>query len=435
MNYTYKQIWLINFPVMMSILMEQLINITDAVFLGHVGEIELGASAIAGIYYLAVYMLGFGFSIGLQVMIARKNGEQDYQETGKIFFQGLLFLMGLALFLYLTVHIVSPVIFKRSINSPEIYQAIIRYLDWRSLGLLFSFSFLAIRSVLVGITYTRALSGAAIVAIGINIPLNYFLIFMQHLGISGAAIASSLAEGGSFITLCIYMWIKIDKIKYGLRTVYDGQLLIAVLKLSVWSMFHAFISVAPWFLFFVGIEHLGKTELAVSNITRSVSALFFVIVNSFAVTTGALISNSIGAGEKANLFPICRKILKLGYSIGLPLIGIVLICHRSIIGIYTTDESLIQSAVVPLVVTLLNYTFALPGYVYLNAVGGTGKTKITFIFQAIATGIYLIYLYGLNNSTNTTLTLYLTAEYLFVILLALQSIVYLKRNTIKKQIK
>lgn len=179
--------------------MEQLINITDAVFLGHVGEIELGASAIAGIYYLAVYMLGFGFSIGLQVMIARENGEQDYQETGKIFFQGLLFLMGLALFLYLTVHIVSPVIFKRSINSPEIYQAIIRYLDWRSLGLLFSFPFLAIRSFLVGITYTRALSGAAIVAIGINIPLNYFLIFMQHLGISGAAIASSLAEGGSFL--------------------------------------------------------------------------------------------------------------------------------------------------------------------------------------------------------------------------------------------
>ena len=73
----------------MSILMEQLINITDAVFLGHVGEVELGASAIAGIYYLAVYMLGFGFSIGLQVMIARRNGEQNYNATGKTFFQGL----------------------------------------------------------------------------------------------------------------------------------------------------------------------------------------------------------------------------------------------------------------------------------------------------------------------------------------------------------
>ena len=67
MEYTYKNIWLINFPVMMSILIEQLINITDAIFLGHVGEVELGASAIAGIWYLALYMLGFGFSLGLQV--------------------------------------------------------------------------------------------------------------------------------------------------------------------------------------------------------------------------------------------------------------------------------------------------------------------------------------------------------------------------------
>ena len=57
--------------------MEQLINITDAVFLGHVGEVELGASALAGIYYLVTYMLGFGFSIGLQVMIACRNGRTE----------------------------------------------------------------------------------------------------------------------------------------------------------------------------------------------------------------------------------------------------------------------------------------------------------------------------------------------------------------------
>ena len=54
MNFTSKQIWLINYPVMMSVLVEQLINITDAIFLGHVGETELGASAIAGMYYLSL---------------------------------------------------------------------------------------------------------------------------------------------------------------------------------------------------------------------------------------------------------------------------------------------------------------------------------------------------------------------------------------------
>lgn len=194
MNYTYKQIALINFPVMMSILMEQLIHITDAIFLGHVGEVELGASALAGIYYLAVYMLGFGFSIGLQVMIARRNGERHYRDAGKAFFQGLFFLSALAVVLCWLVRAFSPFLLKRLIASPDIYQATIRYLEWRSFGLLFSFPFLAIRSFLVGITRTKDLSWAAVVAVAVNIPLNYFFLFSLHLGISGAAIASSLAE-------------------------------------------------------------------------------------------------------------------------------------------------------------------------------------------------------------------------------------------------
>ena len=410
----------------MSILMEQLINITDAVFLGHVGEVALGASAIAGIYYLAIYMLGFGFSIGLQVMIARRNGERNYKATGKTFFQGLFFLSGLAIPLCLLIQIISPLILKRLITSPEIYQAVVRYLDWRSFGLLFSFPFLAIRSFFVGITFTKALSWAAIIAVIINISLNYFLIFALELDISGAAIASSLAEMGSLVMLCIYMYWKIDKEKYGLYPGWDGKLLVNVLNLSVWSMFHAFISVAPWFLFFVAIEHLGRTELAISNITRSVSALFFVIANSFAVTTGSLVSNAIGAGVGNELFAICSKVLKLGYAIGVPLVGIAMCCNRWIVGFYTDSETLIQLAFVPFIVMLLNYTFALPGYVYLNAVGGTGKTKITFLFQVTTTFVYLTYLFLLSFYTQVSLAVYLTAEYLFVILLAVQSIIYLK---------
>ena len=52
-KYTYKEIWLIAYPILISLIMEQLIGMTDTAFLGRVGEIELGASAIAGVYYLA----------------------------------------------------------------------------------------------------------------------------------------------------------------------------------------------------------------------------------------------------------------------------------------------------------------------------------------------------------------------------------------------
>ena len=48
-KYTYKQIWMIAYPILISLLMEQMIGMTDTAFLGRVGEVELGASAIAGV--------------------------------------------------------------------------------------------------------------------------------------------------------------------------------------------------------------------------------------------------------------------------------------------------------------------------------------------------------------------------------------------------
>ena len=430
MNYTYKQIWLINYPVMMSILMEQLINITDALFLGHVGEVELGASALACVYYMAIYILGFGFSLGLQVMIARKNGEQQYEKTGRTFFQGLFFLCGLAVALILVSYWITPPVMQYFISSPQIYQAVIDYLNWRCFGLLFSFPFLAFRSFYVGITKTKVLTLVALTAVIINIPCNYLFIFGLDLGIAGAAMASSFAEAGSLLIILIYTLRVTDKVKYGLQMVYDGKLLKAVLRLSGWSMMHSFVSTAPWFLFFIAIERLGEVQLAVSNITRSVSTLFFVIVNSFGATTASLVSNLIGEGKGNQLFPLCRKILKLGYAIGLPLIVLALLFSRQIMGCYTDNTRLIEIASTPFIVMLLNYLFAVPGFVYISALTGTGDTRTAFIFQVTTIIVYLIYLYVLSYCFTTPLAVYLTAEYLFVAMLGIQSYIYLKRKQI-----
>ena len=37
-KYTYKKIWLIAYPILISLLMEQMIGMTDTAFLGRVGE-------------------------------------------------------------------------------------------------------------------------------------------------------------------------------------------------------------------------------------------------------------------------------------------------------------------------------------------------------------------------------------------------------------
>lgn len=74
-NYSYKRILAIALPILVSVLMEELIGMTDTAYLGRVGEVELGAAALGGIAYTVVFMLGLGFSIGVQIIIGRRNGE------------------------------------------------------------------------------------------------------------------------------------------------------------------------------------------------------------------------------------------------------------------------------------------------------------------------------------------------------------------------
>ena len=53
-TYSYSNIWRVAYPILISLVMEQLIGLTDTAFMGRVGEVELGASAIAIIYGLYI---------------------------------------------------------------------------------------------------------------------------------------------------------------------------------------------------------------------------------------------------------------------------------------------------------------------------------------------------------------------------------------------
>jgi len=417
---------------MVSLLMEQLINFTDSIFLGHVSQIYLGASALATMYYTAIYMLGFGFSLGVQVIIARRNGEGGYNDAGKVFYQGLILLSLFGIIVFILSSLLSPALLRQLIVSDSVYEATIQYIRWRDFSYLFAFPLLAIRAFFIGTTNTKILTASSLIMVISNILFNYLLIFgkagFPQLGISGAAIGSSLAELTGLIFLVFYMRRKVDKETYGLSPAFDFKISLHLLKISVWTMIRSFFCIAPWFLFFVAIEHLGEYELAAANIVRSISMLFFVIVNSFATTTISLVSNLIGAKQDEKVMSTCRRVIRLNYLIGFPLIILAFVFSNTIIGIFTNDMKVIETAFYPFCVMLSTFVISVPAYTYCNTVIGTGNTRMAFIFQMINITIYLVYLYILSHSTGIPLAVYWTAEQLYVLVLLVLSLVFLKQN-------
>ena len=61
----------------------------------------------------------------------------------------------------------------------------------------------------------------------------------------------------------------------------------------------------------------------------------------------------------------------------------------------------------------------------MNAVTGIGATRMAFIFQLITIIAYQIYLWSIS-CFSTSLSVYWTAEYLYVLLLGILSVSYLK---------
>lgn len=441
MNFSYKQIWLIAYPILISLLMEHMINVTDTAFLGHVGEVELGASALAGVLYMAIYMLGFGFSIGVQILIARRNGEQKYGEIGGIFMQGAFFLLALATVMFFLCDYITTHILGRLISSDQVYAAATSYLEWRRYGLFFSFIAILFRAFYIGITETRTLTLNSVVMVLSNVVFNYILIFgklgFPALGIAGAAIGSSLAELVSLLFYVVYTWLKVDKKKYALfqRFAFRLSEFKRIWSISCWTMLQSILFPSQWFLFFIAIEHLGERSLAIANIMRSINTCFFMVIFAFADTASSMVSNLLGSGkDKSEIRLACRRAIKLTYLIGIPFLLLAALFPTVLLQIYTNNGELVQAALPTTYVMLVGYFLSAPGLVLFNAVSGTGNTNQSMRIMLMTIAVYVVYVVVMVMYFKVDVAVAWTSEYIYGGMLLLLSYFYLKNRDWNKRI-
>ena len=433
-RYTNRQIWHIAYPILISLIMEQMIGMTDTAFLGRVGEVELGASAIAGVFYMVIFMVAFGFSIGTQILIARRNGEENYREIGQLFYHGIYFQVALAAVMFLLSYFLSPLILERIISSPAVCRAAEDYLHWRVFGAFFSFSAVIFRAFFLGTVQTRTLTLNSVVMVLSNVVFNYILIFgnfgFPAMGIAGAALGSSLAEGVSLLFFILYTRRRVDVSKYGLDRIprFCRGVLRRMLNVSLWTMIQNFFSLATWFLFFLYIEHLSERALAVTNIVRSASGLLFMVMMAFASTCGSLTSNLIGRGHASEVPHLIHQHIRLAYLFVMPLALLFVLCPQLILGIYTDMADLREAAIPSLWVMCASYLLIVPANVYFQSVSGTGNTRTALALELSSLVLYTAYITWTILILRLDVALCWTSEMVYGIFILLFCWLYIRRG-------
>lgn len=417
---------------MISLVAQNIVNVTDTAFLGHVGAVELGASAIGGLFYVTLFMVAYGFTTGVQILIARRNGERNYSAIGPVFDNSFYFLGASTLLITLLVVLFANPMLRPFIASDAVFAASTIYLKYRIFGLFFASSALLFRSFYTGIEFTRYISISAAIMALVNVVLDYGLIFgklgMPEMGIAGAGLASSISEGCALIFFFAVTARRAQLLKFKLFkfAAPDFTIIKNILDVSLFVMIQFVLSHAVWFGFFLLIEKMGETSLAVSNIIRSIYMLLMIPAWALSSATSSIVSNTIGEGNSVKVLPTVYKVLKFSMLIMLIIVALAAFVPHFMISVYTADAGLKEASIASYYIILGAVFLFSATIVLFNGVLGTGNTRTGLVLEVSTLLLYLVFAWLLAVKLRQPIEIVWLCEYLYAFVLGSFSLLYLR---------
>ncbi len=433
-----RQILSIALPISFALLVPQFNYLVNSFFLSRLGEGFLGAAGITGVYYLIFSVVGFGLNNGLQALISRRAGQDKLHEIGPLFIQSIYLTLGIALLGVLITYVVAPWVLARNVD-PELQAQSVSFLKIRIWGLPFLYIYQMRNALLVGTNQSRLLVWGTLAETVSNVFLDYALIFghfgFPALGFNGAAYASVAAEAiGMLAVLGIIQWNGLDKrfalfhswrIRWSTMKLLFGQSSPLILQYAI--------SIISWEYFFILVSHHGRLALDISQFMRVIFGFFGVFIWAFAATTNTMVSNIIGQGQRDLVIPLIHKITRLSMLFSLCLFIPLQFFPGEVLSLMQDNSAFVQEGipvvrVVSIAIMLMSFST-----IWLNAVTGTGNTRVNLAIEFVTIVLYSIYVYFVLEQWNMSITIGWMSEWLYWLSMFSMSYLYIRSGRWRKK--
>ncbi len=404
--------------------------------MGRVGEIELGAIGIISIYYLLLFMIGFSYTKGTQILVARRIGEGELKGAGSIFDNSLYVLLALGIFLMGVVYLGAEPSLQMLLKEQAIIDASVLYIDIRAWGLLFSFTGSVFLAFYMAINRSMILLLGISIMTAANIFLNWLLIFghwgFPEMGIEGAALASNLAEVFVAVLFLCHLFFSGWREKYNMLQprLPNWAVIGSITKLALPIVLQTLIGLLAWFIFFTYLEKIGTKELAASNVVKQIYMFAGIIGWAFSSTANTVISSLMGQGKASHVPLALKRIVVLSLAMNAAVAAIMALFPVPILMIFTDDPALIEMGIPVLYVTLVALLVYSASVVMYYGIVSTGNTTITLIIEIVVILLYLGVIHLLFEA-DVSLPVFWTVEIFYWAALATGSYLYLRTGNWK----
>ncbi|ESW61969.1 MAG: multidrug transporter MATE [Rhodobacter sp. CACIA14H1] len=294
-------------PIVMGLAASTLIGVTDSVMLAPLGPVPLAAVGLTGAVAVLFYAAIYGLLSALSVRIGAAWGAGEGRRISTILRSGLALGLVVGVGGAVLMGAIWPLL--PLLGQPdEVIAAMPAYWFWIC-AYLVPFSVLtAFKSAFEAVDRPWLGTGFAFLAVGINVPLNYVLIWgigpFPELGLTGAGLASFLAEALALVAAFLW-WLYAPSLRrLRLRRVVERREMGATLRegapLGVMYVIEtASVSVAT-----LMIGGFGTVALAGNQVAQSVGGVLYMLPLGVAGAVAIRVAQERGAGNVTALRPI-----------------------------------------------------------------------------------------------------------------------------------
>ena len=398
----YKAVLALAIPLVIQQAITSFVNLLDNVMVGGLGTESISAVAVVNQIFMVFNLSLFGGLSGASIFGAQFFGKGDMKGMRdtfrfKMIFGVVLTVVG-TLLLVVCGETFIGLFLQGEADGGSTELALSEGLKYLHIMLWGFFPFMVVQGYVSSLRETGetyAPMKASVLAILVNLVLNYVLIFghfgFPRMGVSGAALATVISRYVEMVYILLHAHRHPEKYHF-LHGAYhslhiDGGLLkkIAItgtplmLNEVLWSLGMTFINQS--------YSTRGLSAVAAINITGTAWNLFCVVMFAMGSAVAIMVGQRLGAGDKEGARDVDRKLVFLTVVMHIIMGALLILCSGLIPLMYNIEDNVRELTRQLLIVA----GASLPIHAYVHVVYFTirsgGKTVITFLFDCVYTWV------------------------------------------------
>ena len=339
----WKKIVLFTIPMLLGNIAQQLYNTVDSIVVGnYVGDNALAAVGSAGPILNLLIVLYIGISVGTGIMVSQYFGARSRE--------GLSYTIGNSILLTLIATVFVAV--AGTIATRPLLQLLRTpdsIIDWCASYLYILFiggAGLAFYNILSGVLRGLGDSVSAliylVVACVLNIGLDLLFVIQFDMGVSGVALATSIAQAVSAILCAVKLYQMKDLFDFKLNFMkWNKEYAMNIIRLGVPSG----VTQAIFSMSMIVVQSLtnsfGELFIAANVIVMRVDGFAMMPNFSFGNAMTTYAGQNVGAGAYDRVKDGAKQGTILALCVSAVVTGAILLVGRQLMGIFTDTEELV----------------------------------------------------------------------------------------------